>query len=93
MCTQTCLQDWRGLKIDDSSTAAVHTLQHALASSLSLQRCTACPTAAAAAADLLAVAFEEHASMVAFLLLPTALELPGSGTPAVRTWRACSLEH
>ena len=72
-----------------ASTAPQDSLQRALASALLLQRALAVPAAAEAAAELLAHAYVEHASMVAYLLLPTAL---GSASAAeVRLTGTCVL--
>lgn len=53
----------------------VDCFKYALVSTLSLHNCTEAPRAAAAAAELLAFSYEQQASLVSFLLLPTALGL------------------
>ena len=56
---------------------AAAALQRALAAALKLHACVKAPTVAAAVVDLLALGFGEHTSLVKFLLLPTALSMPG----------------
>jgi hypothetical protein len=66
-------QDQHSARVSTSNI--VDCFKYALASTLTLHNSKEAPRAAAAAAELLAFSYEQHASLVSFLLLPTALGL------------------
>lgn len=71
------------------TSAAEEVFQGALAEQLKLYRSREVPHVAAGVAGLLAVAYEAHASLVRFLLLPTALSLDSKQSEVRPCWIVC----